>query len=224
MPRTAAPQSAAPWLYAAAVLGALGALVVAAAAASRPPLTAVDRSVADRLHAYALAHPAWTETNRALTDWVWGPWTMRLLLLAALLALWVHRHRLLALWCAATSAAGTALQQGLKSLVGRARPHWRHPVDTAHYAAMPSGHAMTAAVTCVLLVWLVHRYGLGGRRARTVTRCAVAAGAVSVPGVCLTRVALGVHWLSDTVAGALLGGAVAAASVGVWNSLTARAR
>ncbi|KOG86042.1 membrane protein, partial [Streptomyces varsoviensis] len=50
---------------------------------------------------------------------------------------------------------------------------------------------------------------------------ATAAAAVSVAGVSLTRVYLGVHWLSDVVGGALLGaallmGAVGAYGLGVW--------
>src|SRR2546430_2671644 len=74
-------------------------------------------------------------------------------------------------------------------------------VDWASYAAFPSGHAMTATVVCGLLLWLLHRYGPG----RAVWRTALAMGVVSVLGVGLTRVWLGVHWPSDVVGGWLLG-------------------
>jgi undecaprenyl-diphosphatase len=106
------------------------------------------------------------------------------------------------------------VQQGLKALIGRERPQWRQPVDSAEYAAMPSGHAMTAAIACVLLLWLVRRAGADRRRrALTVTLVCV-----SVAGVSFTRIALGVHWPTDTVAGSALGAAVAAAAVGLWHA------
>lgn len=219
---------AAGWLYAAGALGGLGALVVTAVAAGVRPVLEVDRRVAVWLHARALAHPAWTATNRILSDWVWDPWTMRLLLLVAVAVLWTRRHRLLAVWCAATAAVGWAVEHGLKWLVGRGRPHWSHPVDSAQFAAMPSGHAMTAAVTCVLLAWLVCRLaddgGWGHGSSAAVRAAVVAVAVVSVVGVALTRVVLGVHWLTDTVAGALLGAALSAAVVGTWKCRARKGR
>ncbi|WP_314173516.1 phosphatase PAP2 family protein [Streptomyces winkii] len=208
------PAPAAPWLRTALTLGILGFTVVVLVAADWRPLLDVDRSVANRLHARALAHPGWTETNRVLTDWVWDPVTMRLVLLAAAVWVWLRRERLLAVWCVATAAVSTGVQQGLKALLDRERPHWRHPVDSAHFAAMPSGHAMTAAVVSVLVVWLVQRSGAD----RPLRVLVIVAACVSVAGVCLTRAALGVHWLTDTLVGALLGAALAAASAGTWNA------
>jgi undecaprenyl-diphosphatase len=73
---------------------------------------------------------------------------------------------------------------------------------------------MTAAVTCALLTWLVLRSDAGTAVRGTVLALAV----VSVAGVCLTRIVLGVHWLTDTVVGALLGTALAAVSIGLWNT------
>jgi undecaprenyl-diphosphatase len=117
-----------------------------------------------------------------------------------------------ALWLAATCALGTLLQQALKALVGRARPVWPDPVDSAHYAAFPSGHAMTATVVCGLLLWLLHHYGAG----RAVWRTAMALAVISVAGVGLTRVWLGVHWPSDVVGGWVLGAFVVAVAVGAY--------
>jgi len=208
------PAAAAPWLRAALALALAAAVLMALVAAGWHPLLRVDGTVAVRLHSWALHHPGWTETNRVLSDWVWDPLTMRLVLLAAALWLWLRGERLLALWCVATAAVGTGLQQGLKTALDRERPHWQHPVDSAHYSAMPSGHAMTAMITYFLAVWLVRRSGAPARAWVPV----LALGCVTVVGVCLTRIALGVHWLTDTVAGSLLGAALAAAAVGVWNA------
>ncbi|MFE3325952.1 phosphatase PAP2 family protein [Streptomyces sp. NPDC059176] len=204
-PRTAVPAPS----RTAALTGALSLLLLLAVAVSWAPVVSLDRLVAGELHASARAEPGFTRVNRVLTDWVWDPWTMRALLLAAVVTLLWHGARLLALWVAAASALGTALQQALKSLVGRARPHWPDPVDSAHYAAFPSGHAMSAAVTCGLLLWLLARAGPGPR----VWWAAVVLAAVSVLGVGFTRIYLGVHWLTDVLAGWLLGACVVALAV-----------
>ncbi|QLE75021.1 phosphatase PAP2 family protein [Streptomyces rectiverticillatus] len=201
-------------LVLAAVFGVLLALV----AGAWEPLASLDRNVANGLHPVAVEHRGWTRFVRVLSDWLWDPWTMRAAL--ALAVLWLLRRRdlLLAAWIAGTSALGTALQQGIKAAVGKDRPSWPDPVATAHYAAFPSGHALSATVACGLLVWLLWRYGA---RARGL-RAAAAAGAVSVLGVGFTRLYLGVHWVSDVLGGWLLGGALVAASVGLFGTVTRR--
>ncbi|MER5437195.1 phosphatase PAP2 family protein [Streptomyces sp. NPDC002790] len=187
------------------------------------PLMDLDRDVAGSLHGRALADPGVTHVNRVLTDWVWDPWTMRLLCAVIVLVLvWRLRDWLLAGWVAATCLVGTLLQQGLKAAVDRPRPVWREPVDSAHYAAFPSGHAMTATVVCALVLWLLRRYGAG----RTLWRTALALAVVSVLGVGLTRLWLGVHWPSDVLAGWLLGAltvVVSTAAYGKWVAPNARA-
>lgn len=188
------------------VLLAVAAALTVLVATSWEPLLAFDRSVTEALHRSAVAEPGITRANRILTDWVWDPWTMRLLAAAATVWLWRRGDRLLAVWVAGASALGAALQQALKALVGRERPQWPDPVDSAHFAAYPSGHAMTAALTCGLLLWLVHREGAGGGG----RVWAVALAAVSVAGVGFTRAYLGVHWPSDILGGWLLGAAVVA--------------
>src|SRR5437868_6442408 len=82
-------------------------------------------------------------------------------------------------------------------LIDRPRPVWPDPVDSARYAAFPSGHAMTATVVCGLLLWLLHHHGAG----RALWRTALTTAVVSVAGAGLTRVWLGVHWPSDVLGG-----------------------
>ncbi|MEW2632921.1 phosphatase PAP2 family protein [Streptomyces sp. NPDC048389] len=192
-----------------AVLAALTALLLMPVALAWPPLTAFDRAVVEGLHASAVQEPTFTHANRVLTDWVWDPWTMRLLSAAAVGWLWLRGERLLAVWVAVATAAGTGLQQAVKALVGRERPRWPDPVDSADYAAFPSGHAMTAAVTCGLLLWLLRRRGATGR----VWAGGVALAAFCVAGVGFTRLYLGVHWPSDVAGGWLIGGCVVALTV-----------
>ncbi|WP_055489490.1 phosphatase PAP2 family protein [Streptomyces sp. TP-A0356] len=193
-------------------------LLLVLVAVSWHPLLALDGDIARTMHRWAIGHPGLTHTFRILTDWVWDPLTMRILCAAAVVwLLWRHRAWPLALWVAATCALAALVQQSLKMAVGRARPVWPDPVDSAHYGAFPSGHAMTATVVCGLLLWLLHRYGAG----RVLWRPAVLVAVVSVVGVGLTRVWLGVHWPSDVLGGWLIGAllvAIAVASYERWSA------
>ncbi|MFE5732412.1 phosphatase PAP2 family protein [Streptomyces sp. NPDC056528] len=186
----------------AVVSGVLSVLLLALVAVGWSPLLSFDRSVAEGLHRDAIAHPAVTRVNRVLSDWVWDPLTMRALAAGTAVLLWWRRERRLALWLVGTSVLAVLLQQGLKALVGRERPRWPDPVDSAHYAAFPSGHAMTATVTCGLLLWVLALHWRDGWRG---WGALAGAAVVSVLGVGCTRVYLGVHWPSDVVGGWLLG-------------------
>jgi undecaprenyl-diphosphatase len=180
---------------------------------SRHPLLALDGDIARTTHRWAVDEPGITHAFRVLTDWVWDPWTMRAVCAAAVIWLvWRRSAWWLALWVVATCAVGTLAQQVLKAAVGRERPVWPDPVDSAHYAAFPSGHALTATVVCGLVVWLLRLYDAGRALRRTVSALAV----VSVVGAGLTRIWLGVHWPSDVLGGWLLGALLVASAVAAY--------
>ncbi|MFE6281284.1 phosphatase PAP2 family protein [Streptomyces sp. NPDC057877] len=183
------------------------------------PLMSLDDGIARTTHRWAVQDPVLTRTCRILTDWVWDPNTMRILVGVVVVWLAWRAAWWTVGWLVATVALGTALQQGTKAAVGRDRPVWPDPVDSAHYAAFPSGHAMTAAMVCGLLVWLLHRQGAD----RTLWRIALAWALVSVVGVGLTRVWLGVHWFTDVLGGWLLGALVVAVAVAVFERRAPRA-
>ncbi|MEU9622623.1 phosphatase PAP2 family protein [Streptomyces sp. NPDC088251] len=195
--------------HTAVACAALALVLLILVAARWSPLMTLDRTVADALHRRAVTEPGLVHANRILTDWAWDPWTMRALITVAVVVLWWRGARALTMWVAATSVLSALLQQGLKSAVGRERPQWPNPVDSAHYAAFPSGHAMTATVSCGLLLWLLRRHGAG----TGVWRAALVAAWVSVIGVGVTRLYLGVHWLSDVLGGWLLGAALVGFSI-----------
>lgn len=208
------------WLAAPASKGALlltaaAALTIALVVAGVQPVLRLDQAVAERLHAVALQHPGLTHASRIVTDWVVDPWTMRLLLAAAVVWLWHRRQRLLAWWVACTSAVEWALRSVLRWAIGRERPEWERPVDSAEFAAMPSGHAMTTAATCVLLLWIARITHMPAG----LVRLGAATAAVAVAAACFTRVFLGVHWLTDTIAGTLLGAALATGSAATWHAV-----
>ncbi|UNT00392.1 phosphatase PAP2 family protein [Streptomyces tubbatahanensis] len=203
----------------AAALGAAAVLLTVLALLPWQPLAALDTDVASTLHTAALGNPGLTRANRVLTDWVWDPWAFRLLVAVVVVWLLWRGERALGWWLAGTVLVGSGLQQGLKAALARERPQWREPVDSAHYAAMPSGHAMTAALVCVVLLWLWRERGLPG--GGVWWRSAAVIGCVSVVGVAFTRVWLGVHWLTDTLVGVLLGTALGLGSAAAWAALRA---
>ncbi|WP_031160465.1 phosphatase PAP2 family protein [Streptomyces durhamensis] len=194
----------------AAALGVCCGLLTILVAVHWHPLLTADGDMSRTTHRWAVRDRAATQVFRVLTDWVWDPLTMRLVCAAAAVWLvWRYAAWWTALWLAATVALAAIVQQTVKDAVGRPRPVWPDPVDSAHYAAFPSGHAMTATVVCGLLLWLPHRFGAGRVRRRT----ALAAAVVSVVGVGVTRVWLGVHWPSDVLGGWLFGALLVALAV-----------
>ncbi|MGP3683457.1 phosphatase PAP2 family protein [Streptomyces sp. IBSNAI002] len=187
-----------------------------------PPLYRLDRAAAEWLHEAALGRPGWVRVLSVLSDFVWDPVTLRLLV--ALLVLWLLTRRAwrLAAWASVTAVAGALTGVLVKVLVERARPRLPDPVAHAPGYAFPSGHAMTAVTSCAVLLLVL--LPLVPRAGRTL---AWAFAAVSAVGVGYTRVALGVHWVSDVAGGWLLGLAVVTATTlvfGAWRADTGRRR
>ncbi|MFG2811823.1 phosphatase PAP2 family protein [Streptomyces sp. NPDC048410] len=192
------------------VLTLSSALLLTLVAVEWGPLLALDDDIARTTHRWTVRERGLTQVFRVLTDWVWDPVTMRLLCAGvALWLLWRTAAWWTALWLMLTCAVAAVVQQAVKAGVARPRPVWPDPVDSARYAAFPSGHVMTATVVCGLLLWLIHRHGVRGAR----WYGAVAVAVVSVVGVGVTRVWLGVHWFSDVLGGWLFGASLVAGAV-----------
>jgi len=92
-----------------------------------------------------------------------------------------------------------ALVYTIKALVDRARPELMQLTGFAG-ASFPSGHASAAAATFAVAALLLARHRT--RAARAVLT-GIAVGVAFM--VAATRVALGVHWTTDVVAGIVLG-------------------
>ena len=103
----------------------------------------------------------------------------------------------------------------IKLIVGRERPPGA--MIEAHGSSYPSGHAAYAGATAVILVLLFTKPG----RHR---RAWWAAAAVATAGMAWSRTYLHAHWLSDAVAGAILGVGVALLSLAVVQILSTRSR
>lgn len=90
----------------------------------------------------------------------------------------------------------------LKNIFGRSRPPMPERLPDLQTLSFPSGHAMTSAVLATVLAVVALRTWPRGDRRRTV---AVAAATAYTIVVGLTRVYLAAHWLTDVVAGWVLG-------------------
>lgn len=91
------------------------------------------------------------------------------------------------------------LVAGIKAIVDRGRPDVDRLTGFSG-ASFPSGHAATAAATLAAAALL-----LGYARTRRQRACLVGVAGGVAATVAATRVLLGVHWLTDVVAGLIVG-------------------
>ena len=177
------------------------------------PLQSLDRGVADGLNGLVAPHPPVVTVLEAVTDLGGRPVLLWLVSVAVALLL-IRRRTRLAIYVIVTGLGALLLDPSLKTLVGRLRPVVDVAVSSAPGNSFPSGHALGSFVAygALLLVFLP----AVAPRFRTVVITLVAA-LIAVIG--FTRIALGVHYLSDVLAGWLLGAAwlgVTAYAFRVW--------
>lgn len=132
-----------------------------------------------------------------------GPVIMPLIAVVGAVALAVWWRSVVPVLVTAVAGAGSvAMTMVSKPLVGRERPPRADavaPFETS--ASFPSGHALNATVIVGVLVYL---FVFRQRRA-WLDWLALAVGGVFVVAMGLSRVVLGHHWLTDVLAGWLLG-------------------
>jgi membrane-associated phospholipid phosphatase len=203
------------------LLGGLAALLVAVpftllallVLGSWEPLARLDANVASSLNETARSHPRLVTFFDGLAV-VFDPWVFRVLVVGVAIWLWRRDARRLALWAVVTTVIGGLLGVVLKLVVTRARPSFDDPVAHAGGYSFPSGHALNSFL-CVGVLILVFLPALtrGGRV------LAYAVGALVVLLTGLDRVSLGVHYVSDVVAGWIVALAViagTAAAFEIW--------
>jgi len=138
-----------------------------------------------------------------------------ILLTVAGFLLWRRRWRLAA-FVAVTALGVSPVNRALKADFERPRPSYAGTSVTAGDWSFPSGHASGAAVLTGVLFVLVWPHV---RQHRVLAGAVAALGAVTIAW---TRMALGVHYLSDVVAGLALGGAVVLLALVVFDPLRPR--
>ena len=172
-------------------------------------LARLDSIGTDQIHAQAIGRPAIVAVLRVVST-VTQPTVLRVIALVAAIVLWRRGRTMAALWLGVTMAVGGILAVVLKELVQRARPELADAPFAGGYS-FPSGHALNsmlfAACAVVLLQPHVHRW----RRAVAWT-----AAAAFVLLVGYDRIALGVHYISDVLAGWVVALATAAASLAAF--------
>ena len=153
----------------------------------------------------------WFDVPALLLDWVGGH-LVGIVIVPVALVVW-----LLALrrpWGAGFSLVAAivsaAVVQLLKAAFDRARPELM--LVASDEGSFPSGHVANAATIAVVLALI---FGIGPDRRWWVWLV----GAAYVVAMALSRTYLGVHWLTDTIGGALIGAGIA---VALWAPLADR--
>jgi len=164
------------------------------------PLYDLDHGVADAANRLVSGNDALVAVIRFVTD-LGGAVKVWALAIGVAVLLLRHRHRL-AVFLVVAGLGALVLDPTIKLLVGRLRPVVDLPIAHAQGNSFPSGHSLGSFVVygALLLAFLP----AVPRRWRTRV---IAAVATLVGLVGLSRIALGVHFVSDVLAGWLLGAA-----------------
>ena len=163
------------------------------------PVRRLDLALADGLNGLVSGDPVLGGVLGGVTE-LGGTGMLLWLLVVGALWLLLRRQPHLAAYVAVSILGAMILNALVKELVGRLRPVVDEPVYTVPGHSFPSGHAMSSLVTygVLLLVLLPLLHGTA-RRVLTVIVVAI------VVAVGFSRMALGAHYLTDVLAGWLLG-------------------
>jgi membrane-associated phospholipid phosphatase len=177
------------------------------------PLLRADIAARDDLHRYAVGHAGFVQAMQLISDSGSGLAWQVILTVVVLWLLWRRLPRL-ALFVVITGIGSSLLNLSVKSAVHRLRPVLADPVAHASGLSFPSGHAQAAVVgyAVLLLVFLPVLHGVW-------RKAAITFAAAMVLAIGFSRIALGVHYLSDVVGGFLLGAAWVAAMAAAFNAL-----
>jgi membrane-associated phospholipid phosphatase len=160
--------------------------------------TRYDQRLADWLHDGA-SDPL-TDVFRVIT-FLGGFVTLLAVSLVAAVVLWRRHERKEALFMALAFVGAQVLTNGMKLAFRRDRPSFPDPLATATTYSFPSGHALVSLAVYGALALLLAR-----RLPSTAGRVLVFVGAgVLVAAIGFSRLYLGVHFLSDVLAGFAVG-------------------
>jgi membrane-associated phospholipid phosphatase len=158
-------------------------------------LQSADQSVATHVHTLAVAHHGLVTFLQEVST-IGAPRTFWVLVGVLAVTLILRRAARLAMWAGVTMAGAALLDNVIKTLADRARPHFSNPVASAPGKSFPSGHALESfAGAAILLIVLLPVLRPIWRR------IAVAVVIAVVALIGFARVTLGVHYVSDVVGG-----------------------
>jgi undecaprenyl-diphosphatase len=163
------------------------------------PLETVDHDAAARINDVVAGHPAIIAVIKAVT-YLGSNGVLWTVIGVASVILVLRRRWRLAVYLLVTGAGALVMDPVLKSLVGRLRPVVAHPIAHGAGNSFPSGHSL-GSIVCYGAVLLVFLPAARGRwRPAFIT---VIVALVALIG--LSRVLLGVHYLSDVLGAWALG-------------------
>ena len=184
-------------------------------------IAVIDEPAAHRLAAHR--DPWLTATLKAVTA-LGNPRALTTLMaVVCAVALWRSRSWLPAVLGAIGGAGIGVVIVTAKAVVGRDRPASPYAAISEDGFSFPSGHATGTAAVALLCAWILTRWVINSWPGK-VLAWSIAIGLTGAVG--FSRVYLGVHYVSDVLAGWLLGAAWAGAVmlVGSWWDQTRRAR
>jgi undecaprenyl-diphosphatase len=179
---------------------------------TRDPLTLLDRTVAEFLHDRAV--PGLTDVMEVVTYMGAGSVLIPLAIVLAGLLLWRRRSGEALLIVTATAGA-SALNFLVKNLMARPRPDIIVSFIDAEGFSFPSGHA-TVSTAFYLTLGLLAAGWVRKWESRVYVLLAALAAILLVG---FSRLYLGVHYLSDVLAGFTLGGlwvTIAVTTAALW--------
>jgi membrane-associated phospholipid phosphatase len=160
-----------------------------------------DLATSNDLHSYDEANPWFVSTMKVITNSGMSLVWIGVLTLVGLWLLYRHLYRLAA-FLAVTAIGSSLLNEAIKRAVGRTRPVLVNPIATATGKSFPSGHTQAAIVGYGILVLIF--LPIVARRWRPVL---LAVATLMVLLIGFSRIALGVHYLSDVIGGIIIGSA-----------------
>jgi membrane-associated phospholipid phosphatase len=162
--------------------------------------TRTDERLAEWLHGRAT--DPFTDVFRLIT-WTGNFVTLLAVTLVAVAILWRRRKRTDAVFVAFAFLGGQVLSNGMKLGFRRDRPFFPDPLAAESTFSFPSGHALVSlAVYGAIALLLARRISSHTRRALL-----LAGTALLVVAIGFSRLYLGVHFLSDVLAGFAAGAA-----------------
>lgn len=162
----------------------------------------------DEVHAWLAPRvPSWAHAASLVFNGLGGALPSVALAVAASILLWARHEHVEAAFLVIAAVCLEALVYTFKILFSRPRPDGGLLDAGGH--SFPSGHAAFGAFLGCMLVWTALRHFQG----RSTAIVLMLAGTLWTALMAASRVALGVHYLTDVLAGALLGIAVAAGGI-----------
>jgi len=158
-------------------------------------------------HAFAVAHrTGWLTVIMRTITWLGSNWVLVPLLLAVTVVLLRRHGRPAAGWLWAGYLGAIGLYAIAKQVVSRPRPAMIDLIGHVSGSSYPSGHAIQSLTAWGMLALLA-----GTGRSPRLRSGLLAAAALVVLLVGVSRIYLGAHWLTDVLAGYALGAAWIAA-------------